>query len=260
MRKLWLLAVLLPVVAWAAEDPFTGSWKVNLDKIQFPDKPESWVLQNGRYQCSTCDPEVDIKADGTDQPTPGTKYRDTLAVKVLDDKTVEMTSKKGGRVIGTEKETVSADGKALNVTFTDYPELSQQPVTGQVTLVRVTAGPTGSHAISGSWRTGKIDSVSNNALTFTLRGSADGLMMSGTTGESYDAKYDGKDYPIKGDRAGSTVSLTKVNDRSIDETVKRDGKIVAVNHLTVSADGKTLTVKSEDKQRGTTTTWVAAKE
>jgi hypothetical protein len=36
-----------------------------------------------------------------------------------------------------------------------------------------------------------------------------------------------------------------VNDRSIDLTIKRDGKIVSVNHMTVSADGKTLTVKVE---------------
>lgn len=61
-------------------------------------------------------------------------------------------------------------------------------------------------------------------------------------------------------RAGSTVSLTKVNDRSIDETIERDGKIVTVNHLIVSADGKILTGKSDNKERGTTTTWVAVKQ
>ena len=71
-------------------------------------------------------------------------------------------------------------------------------------------------------------------------------------GESYDVKFDGKDYPVKGPDAARTVSLKKVNDRSIDLTIKRDGKIVGVNHMTVSADGKTLTVKMETKAENRT--------
>jgi hypothetical protein len=205
-------------------------------------------------------PTVDIKADGTDQPTPGTKYRDTLAVKIVNDKAIEITSKKGGKVIASEKETVSAAGKTISVEFTEYPEKSAQPVTGKVTLIRVATGPAGSHAISGSWRAEKINAVSENALALTFKASADGLTLSSQTGEGYDAKFDGKDYPIKGDRAGSVVSLKKVNDRTIDEIIKRDGKIVYVNQMTVSADGKTLTLVSEDKERGTKTSMVAAKQ
>jgi len=79
-------------------------------------------------------------------------------------------------------------------------------------------------------------------------------------GTSYDARFDGKDYPVKGDPEGATVSLTKVNDRSIDEIRKRYGKIVEISHLTVSADGKTLTVKSENKVQGTTSTFTATKQ
>lgn len=259
MRKLWLAALLLPIVVWAADSPFTGTWTMDLSKVQFPDKPDTRVLQGGKFQCTTCVPAVDIKADATDQPTPGTKYRDTLAVKVIDDRTVEYTSKKSGKVIATERETLSADGKTVTVEFISYPEGSPQPVTGKVTLVRVAAGPAGSHGLSGSWRAEKVDTVSSNGLTFTFKGSSDGLMMSGMTGEGYDAKFDGKDYPIKGDRAGATVLLTRVSDSSIDETIKVDGKVVAVNRMTVSTDGKTLTVKSEDKERGRTTSWVATK-
>jgi hypothetical protein len=260
MRKVFLVMLLLPVLAWAAQSPFDGTWKIDLSKIQFPEKPDTWVLQNGSYQCSTCVPKINVKADGTDQPTPGTKYTDTLAVKVLDDKTVEMTSKKGGKVTETEKNTVSVDGKTITSEFTEYPETSKQPVTGKIMLTRTAAGPAGSHAFSGSWRTQKADAVSDNGLTLTFKSTADGLTTSSPTGEGYDAKFDGKEYPIKGDVAGSTVTLTKVNDHSIDETIKRDGKIVAVNHMTVSADGKMITTKSEDKEHGTTTTWTATKQ
>jgi hypothetical protein len=85
-------------------------------------------------------------------------------------------------------------------------------------------------------------------------------MMTALTGESYDARFDGKDYAVKGDPGGSVVSLKKVDDRTIVETIKRDGKIVSVTSLTVSEDGKSLTAKSEDKERGTTSTWVATKQ
>jgi hypothetical protein len=258
MKKSLFAILLLPILAWAAQSPFDGTWKVDLNTAQFPEKPQVIVLQNGTFQCSTCDPKINVKADGTDQPIQGSTEIDRLAVKVVDNKTVETTSKKGARVVESSKTTASADGKTVTAEFTFYPEASKQPVTGKETLIRVAAGPSGSHAISGSWRIQKV-SESESALTFTYKSSPDGLMMSDPIGESYDAKFDGKDYPIKG-ATGYTVSLTKMNDRSIDETDKRDGKAVTVNHMTVSADGKTLTIKSENKVQGTTATYTATKQ
>jgi hypothetical protein len=259
MRKAMPLVAILGFAGliWAAS-LFDGTWKLDLNTIQFPEKPTVVVLQNGTFLCSTCDPKINVKADGTDQPIPGSKAVDKLAVKVVDDKTVEFTNKKGGKVVSKSREAVSADGKMLTIDFTEYPE-GKPPVTGKETLIRVAAGPAGSHAHSGSWRMQKVNT--ENALTITYSGSSDGLMSSFPAfGTSYDAKFDGKDYPIKGDPAGATVSLTKVNDRSIDEIRKSDGKIVEVSHLTVSADGKTLTVKSENKVQGTTTTYTATKQ
>jgi hypothetical protein len=259
MRKAtFLLAVIgLAGSLWAAS-PFDGTWKVDLNSAQFPEKPQIVVLQNGTFQCSTCDPKINVKADGSDQPVQGSKTIDTVAVTIVDDKTVESISKKGGKVVEQTKNTVSADGKTSTVAFTYYPEASKQPVTGNEILIRVAPGPSGSHATSGSWRTQKVNAT-DNALTVTYKSSPDGLMMTDAIGESFDAKFDGKDYPIKG-ATGYTVSLTKVNDRAIIETDKRDGKVVAVTHMTVSADGKTLTIKSENKVRGTTTTFAAAKQ
>ncbi len=148
----------------------------------------------------------------------------------------------------------------VTVEFAKYPEGSKQPV-----FRKADHGPRGSQArgiarVLGSWRTAALDAVSDNGLTITFKASADGLMMSWPTGESYRAKFDGKQYPIKGDPGGSLVSLKKLDERPIDETVKRDDRIDEVNHLTVSADSGTLHVKSEDKVRRTTTTWIAAKQ
>jgi hypothetical protein len=260
MNKLLLAALLISVSAWVPVSPFNGTWKVDLNKIQFPEKPETWVLQNDRYQCSTCVPKIDIKADGTDQPVPGTKYRDTLAVKIVNNDTVQMTSKKGMAVVGIETHAISTDRQTLTTDFKNYPDASTHPVTGKVMMRRVARGPAGAHAYSGSWRSDKIDTMSTNALTLSFQVTASNFIMTAATGETYEAKFDGKDYPVKGDRGGSVVSLTKISENSIDEIVKRDGKMVAVNHMTVSEDGKTMAVKSDDKERGTTTSYVMIRQ
>jgi hypothetical protein len=51
-----------------------------------------------------------------------------------------------------------------------------------------------------------------------------------------------------------------LNERSIVQTVKRDGKVVRVYHMTVSADGKTASLKTENTERGFTTTATAIKQ
>jgi len=259
MRKAMLMLAVLGFsgTLWA-QSPFDGTWKINLDTAQFPEKPQVIVLQNGTFQCSTCDPKISVKANGTDQPVQGSKEIDTLAVKIVDDKTVESTSKKGGKVVESVRTVVSADGKTVTAEFTNYPESSKQPITGKETLVRIAPGPAGSHASSGSWRVHKVN-ASENALTFTYKGTPNGMTMSDQLGESYDAKFDGKDYPIKG-AAIYMVSLAKIHDRSVAETIKRDGKVVTVNQMTVSADGKTLSIKSENKVQGTTTTLTATRQ
>ncbi len=256
MRKLLGLVLLLPLFAWA-QGPFDGTWKINLSSAQFAEKPQTFALHDGEYTCSTCIPKIAIKADGADHKVPGAKGYDTLAVKQVDDKTVQFTRKKEGKAVSESTDTVSPDGKTLAVEFKDYPP-EGQPVTGKVTLTRVTAGPAGAHAISGSWRTAKVEDVSEQGLIFTLKGTPDGLNMKTPTGESYEAKFDGKDYPIKGDRAGGTVSLKKVNDSTIQETYKQDGKPVTVNEMTVQ--GNTIKIVSKDVRRGTTEIITAEKQ
>lgn len=256
MKKLFAFILLLAPVAWA-QGPFDGTWKVKLSGAQFEEKPYTFELQEDRFKCPNCAVPVDIKADGSDQLVPGEKSYDTLAVKVLDSKTVQFTRKKGGQVVSEVTETVSDDGKTLTAQFTGYPPQGP-PVTGKEIDTRVGAGPKGAHAMSGSWRTEKVENVSEQALTITIKTTDNGLSMSMPTGESYDAKFDGKDYPVKGDRAGGTVSLEKINDTTIEETYKQDGKLIAVNQLTV--EGNTLKFVSKNVRRGTTESYTAEKQ
>ena len=254
---MFAMTLLLPSLVFAAESPFDGAWKV--DPSTYDSISDTViVLQNGTYQMLSSVPIINIKADGTDQPVPGARDYDTLAVKIVNDRTVETISKKAGRVVESLKATVSPDRKTTTVEDTYYPIAGKQPVTSKVTHIRVAAGPSGSHAVSGSWRIQKAEASASAHTSFTLKSTPDGLMYS-EIGVSYDAKFDGKEYPFKG-VSGGVISLTKLNDRSFIETFRCDGKVVEVNHMTVSADGKTMSIKIENKERGFTTTYTAIKQ
>jgi hypothetical protein len=56
------------------------------------------------------------------------------------------------------------------------------------------------------------------------------------------------------------VSLKKIDANTIEETAKRNGKVISVRRMTVAADGKTMSVNSAGKLRGVTIKWTAEKQ
>ena len=261
-RTRWLLLIaslLMPGMAMA-QSVFDGTWKVDLKTAKFPTKPDVYLLQDGMYHCKTCVPSVDVKADGKDQKVSGHPYYDMVSIKVVDARTIEETDKKNGRTVATSKTWVSADGNRLMFEFTDSSATNADPVTGKGESTRVAKGPAGSHAISGSWRTAKLDSVSDNGLMFTYKVEGDTLKMSTLVGQGYTARLDGTEAPYIGDPGTTSVSVKKVDKNTIEETDKRDGKVISVARMTVAADGKSMTVAVEDKLHGTSSRFVAVKQ
>jgi len=176
MKKLFFAAFLLTSATVFAQSPFDGTWVTKLDTAKLPTKPDEYSLNNNMYECLTCVPKVEVKADGTDQKVTGHTYYDTIAVKVVNASSVETIEKKDGKVMFTSTRAVSGDGKTLDEKFTDTT--GTQPVTGEVTSKRVKAAAAGAHAISGAWRAEKVNTISSNGLTVTYQGTADGLKMS----------------------------------------------------------------------------------
>ena len=84
--------------------------------------------------------------------------------------------------------------------------------------------------------------------------------MSTPTGVSWEAKLDGKEYPVKGTYANETVSVKPLGDRSIEATFRRDGEVESVDKITVSADGKQMTTVSDNKRLGRVSTFVDEKQ
>jgi hypothetical protein len=243
-----------------AQSAFDGTWKFDMKTAKFPEKPDVYLLQDGMYHCKTCAPPVDVKADGQDQKVSGNPYYDTESIKVVDDRTIEEIDKKNGKTVGTSKTWVSADGNTMMFEFSDSSATSGDPVTGKGEETRVAKGPAGSHAISGSWRASKMDTLSDNALSITYKVSGESLSMSSPTGQSYTAKLDGTEAPYKGDPGTTSVSVKRVDKNTMEETDKRDGKVISVAHMTVSADGKTMTVAVDDKLHGTSSQISAVKQ
>jgi hypothetical protein len=259
MKKLLFALVMFGPAMLFGQSAFTGTWVFSTQSGQFSGKPLTQALQNGVYTCDTCVPKLKVSADGKDHELKGSPYADMISVRMLDDRSIEIVRKKNGKVVGTTKDTVSEDGKTL-VSEWSFVADNGQTGNGKATSTRVADGPKGSHKTSGSWQTASLQDASASIMTVTFKATEDSLSMSDQLGDSYEAKFDGKDYPYKGDPGVTSVSLKKIDANTIEETDKRDGNVIFVSRLTVSADGQTLKMENTDKLHGTTARFEAKKQ
>ncbi len=256
----FVVVALLPLQAMAAS-PIDGTWKIDMSTAKLPSKPRVILLKDGVYSCTSCTPPYKVVADGSDQKVTGTPYADTIAVKVVDDHTVTKTNKKAGRVTNVATLTVAADGKTATYSDTDTTNAGAPPANEEGTLTRVGKAPAaGAHAVSGAWQTTKITNASDSETLLTYKTDGDSISYSAPGGGAYTATLGGLDAPLTGDPGVNTVSLKKLSASSFQETDKRDGKPIYVSKITVSPDGKTMTIVFTNKERGATWTFTAMKQ
>jgi hypothetical protein len=86
------------------------------------------------------------------------------------------------------------------------------------------------------------------------------LSMSAPTGESFTAKMVGTQAPYSGDPGTTSVSLKKLGTQAIQETDRRDRKVISIAKMTVAPDGKSMTIAVNDKLHGTTMSFVPMKQ
>lgn len=235
-----------------------GTWKADVDSVQFDQKPDEMLLQNGTFSCKSCTPAYSVPADGAFHPV-SLPYADSDSVKVNDPHSITETSKKGGKQVGETTMKVSADGNTLTIDFNDT-STPGKAAQGEVVENRVgAAAPAGAHAISGQWKPAKLSNFNDAALTFTVTVNGDDFQMSSPDGTSFDAKVGGGDVPIKGDIAGTTAAVSKAGDNGYKITRKRGGKTVGETTYTVGSDGK-LSGDSHNELSGSTIKWTARKQ
>jgi hypothetical protein len=245
---------LAPCAAFAVS-PFDGSWKVNLSHFQASKKPDVYVITATSFTCSSCGPAYTIKADGTDQKVMGHDF-DTIAVTVTST-SVTSVAKVKGKTLFTAKDTISADGKTFSEDYTSNS--GSQPIEIKATYTQVTPPAAGENALSGSWVQSKVTSPSDAALMETFGMTDDGFTFS-QNGQSYDAKFDGKKYPLTGDPTGTMVTLKKLGPSSVEESDYQNGKLVDVARMNVSADGKTMHVTDHNIRNDHTVRYTLTKQ
>jgi len=255
--KILLALLLLSPVAALAQSPFDGTWIIDTNTAQLPQKPAEYLLAKGRFRGPGWNENLEIKADGSDQNVPETGYWDTISVRIVDDHTVEVISKKAGKTMFTEVDTVSPDGGTLTQFVKDTTEA--QAVTIETLSKRTGQGPAGSHALSGSWQAYKV-SKSKNGSTISYKCTANGFSAETPLGEKFDARFDGKDYLVEDDPAHTMVSVRLLRPNTIEQTSKRGGQIVGVLRLTVAPDNKTIHATFENKESNTTTSFEMRKQ
>ena len=112
------------------DDPFSGTWVLNLSKSKIP--PPAPKSQTAHVVADASDIEiteelvgnsderltihVKAKFDGRDYPVTGTPYADTVAYERMDRNTIKGVAKKAGKVIAQETIVISSDGKYMTGT------------------------------------------------------------------------------------------------------------------------------------------------
>ena len=135
-----VLAVVLAVHA-QSKDPLVGTWTLNAAKSKYTPGPVPKSITS-IYEAAGKGYKVTVKndtgggvvqysytsyLDGKDSKVTGNNPNaDTVGVKRIDARTLEVISKKGGRVTITQRNVLSADGKTRTVTTTGTDAFGQK--------------------------------------------------------------------------------------------------------------------------------------
>ena len=244
MKRVYILFALVFVFTAtlsAAEDPFCGKWKLNLEKSKLTGElTKIQDLGGNKYKWTSGNDTDTITFDGTDQPVHDGR---TISMTPEGSNNWKMVIKKDGRVLSTMTHTVSDDGKMQTIKGTST-KADGTTSDFDVKWKKVSGGS----GLAGTWEqvdvkfTGpdewEIEPYQGDGLTFNTQAEQDKLSM----------KFDGKDYEEMGPNVppGSTSSGKRVNAHTLAVVDKMKGEVTDHSTYTVSPDGKTLTLTIHD--------------
>ena len=106
----------------------------------------------------------------------------------------------------------------------------------------------------GTWKLNEAKSTipaglpKNNTVVYAAAGADVKVTVDGVSGDGkplhneWTGKFDGKDYPVTGDSTQDARAYRKIDDRTMELDVKKDGKIAYTGRIVLSADGKSRTI------------------
>lgn len=106
----------------------------------------------------------------------------------------------------------------------------------------------------GTWKLNEAKSkltpgaAKNSTVVYVAAGDEVKITVDGTdsdgkpTHNEWTGKFDGKDYAVTGDPNSDMRAYKKINDHTLELTVKKGGKVTTTGRIVVAADGKSRTV------------------
>ena len=222
--KLLVVAGMAVGMAWAAENPFIGEWKLDPSMTRMPDEMKIESKGGNTYSFNFAGTPETIVTDGADQPgIVGT----TLSVKAEAPDTWIVERRKNGQLLlrGTWK--LAKDGSTL----TDlYHEFEPGGSTFSMDYVYQRSG--GGSGFAADWKS--IRETMNSPYVLQVKAyQGDGLsfiVSNPAQQETKNVKFDGKDYP-QGPDAGSSSSIRPVDEHTLEMTDKYRGKVTNTSRL-----------------------------
>lgn len=244
MKTIMLICTVFSVSvvnAFAADSPWTGTWKLDETKSHLSGDTFSYSKGSGDliHYSDGSTISYDFAIDGKEYRS---AYGRTTTWTASGKDAWDQVTKFDGRVLDRSHRTLSSDGKTLIITTTgsradgstSNEETVYQRLSGAGTLI-------------GSWRSVKVKGGGGPG-TFVISSPAEGILhiVLPEQDQSTEGRADGTDHPITGSTAppGFTTAFRFVAPTKISYVLKVNGKPDSYGEWSLAADGKSFTDES----------------
>ncbi len=223
----------------SAADPRIGTWKL-VSAQSVLDPPRKLVVTRegqGVHAVVSGDIHMEFSAtwDGHDNPVLNVPAFNRIAIRRIDKNQAELTEKKDGVKVVSVLQKISKDGRELTVTTHQPGHPDEINVLRRSGGARDAASP-----FVGEWTQDLSETRLRQGLLLRIEpAGTDEVHFSGDF--SYTAKFDGKDYLLKGS-PNDTVAIALTGARTVESKYKRGDEVVEKDRWVVSADGLQMTV------------------
>ena len=222
--------------ALAADSPFAGTWKLNVEKSKLAGETYTYTATATGFQYSNGSTvKFDFATDGKDYPAfPG----QTVSWTKSGDNTWDSVYKDDhGTVLSKVHRVLSADGKTMTVTSTDY-RADGTTSQGTVVRARVSGGP----GLAGTWKEVKVTTSADTEIISVP--SAGHIKYEFPRDKQFaEGPVDGTPSRFQGQSVaeGATVAFKQKASNELEWSYAVKGKVLQQGVDTVSSDGRTLT-------------------
>ena len=242
-RKKLLLSAFIgctTTVCFAAVNPWNGTWKLNDARSKRTGSVDTITQSDGKYTVATSGITLSFRCDGAEYPMPGGRM---MTCSKVSDTAMHLVFKAGGEELSQVDRTLSDNGETMTMVATGKAP-DGTPFHDTEVSKKTQAGS--GDAWTGAWQNVKVETSSHGvavveatagSITFTYPMAKSSLT----------AKLDGTPATEEGPHPeeGLTVSLTSAGPLTINEVDTLNGTVIEHDTLTVSADGKTMTIEAQ---------------